>query len=440
VSISIESGVLDPLAVLESIYEPGELHFYCERPAEGLAVAGADAVLRFTIEGESRFAQARRFVLDTLEHAIVVGDATLPFSGPHFFAGFGFHDRSTRDAAFPAATLFVPRWQVGRRGDRFAAVANLMVEPDSAIEPMVGRVWRASAKFRSFEYGTVAEAAREAAPAKIDSTEVGEDGFFERSVATALELIAARTFDKIVLARALDLRSEGAFHPLALLNTLRGRFPDCYAFSFGNGKGQSFIGASPERLVRMQTGRIETEALAGSAPRGRTASEDAALGSGLLKSEKDLREHALVVGSLVRRLEAAGLKAEVSARPRLKQMSNVQHLQSPVSAATRAGMHVLDTVCALHPTPAVGGSPREAACPHIRALEPFERGLYAGPIGWADSEGGGEFLVGIRSALVDGARARLYAGAGIVEGSVPERERQETDLKFRAMRDVFAPA
>jgi menaquinone-specific isochorismate synthase len=190
----------------------------------------------------------------------------------------------------------------------------------------------------------------------------------------------------------------------------------------------------------MQTGRIETEALAGSAPRGRTASEDAALGSGLLKSEKDLREHALVVGSLVRRLEAAGLKAEVSARPRLKQMSNVQHLQSPVSAATRAGMHVLDTVCALHPTPAVGGSPREAACPHIRALEPFERGLYAGPIGWADSEGGGEFLVGIRSALVDGARARLYAGAGIVEGSVPERERQETDLKFRAMRDVFAPA
>ncbi len=437
VSISVEAGMLDPLAVLESIYEPGELHFYCERAAGGMAVAGAEAVVRFTPEGADRFEQSRRFMEETLDHTIAVGDLDLPFSGPHFFCGFGFFDRSEPEFPFPAATIFVPRWQVGRREDRYTAVANLLVAADSPIEPMVERVWRASGKFRAFEYGNDAGSPRETSAAEVRTREVGTERGFERAVATALELIHGGAFRKIVLARAFDAVSSQAFHPLALLNTLRGRFPDCYAFSFGNGKGQSFIGASPERLVRMRRREILTEALAGSAPRGRTASEDAAFGAGLLRSGKDLHEHALVVDSLVRRLLSLGLAPEVSARPRLRQVSNVQHLLSPVTAAAPDGLHILNTVAVLHPTPAVGGTPREAACSHIRSLEPFARGLYAGPVGWADAVGGGEFLVGIRSALVDGARARLFAGAGIVDGSVPSRELAETDLKFHALLDVL---
>ncbi|MGH8019431.1 MAG: isochorismate synthase, partial [Opitutaceae bacterium] len=416
VSISVEAGMLDPLAVLESIYEPGELHFYCERASSQMAVAGAEAVIHFTPEGEDRFERSRRFMEETLDHTIAVGDLDLPFAGPHFFCGFGFFDRAESESPFSAATVFVPRWQVGRREDRYAAVANLLVAADSPIEPMVDRVWRASGKFRSFEYGSAASPSREIPGTTVRTHEVGTRGGFEQSVETALDMIKRGAFHKIVLARAFDAVSLEAFHPLALLNTLRGRFPDCYAFSFGNGKGQSFIGASPERLVRMRRREVLTEALAGSAPRGRTASEDAAFGAGLLKSEKDLREHALVVDSLIRRLVSLGLAPEVSARPRLRQVSNVQHLLSPITATAPNGLHILDTVGVLHPTPAVGGTPREAACSHIRSLEPFARGLYAGPLGWADAAGGGEFLVGIRSALVDGARARLFAGAGIVEG------------------------
>ena len=437
VSITVESEHLDPLAVLESIYEPRELHFYRECRAERTAVAGAEAVASFTPVGAGRFAGAKHFIADTLDNTIAVGDVGLPFAGPHFFCAFGFFDQSEPDAPFPAATIFVPRWQVGCGGDRFSAVANLMVGADSDVPALVGKVWRASAKFRAFDY---AQAAPEnlARGGGFETTEVNRAGGYRESVREALALIGRGVFRKIVVARALEARANGPFHPLAVLNTLRQRFPDCHAFSVGNGRGQSFIGASPERLVRMRGREIETEALAGTARRGRSAGEDAKLAGELLRSEKDLHEHALVVESLVRRLARIGIEAAVSARPRVKQLSNVQHLHSPVAGRAPESLHVLDAVAELHPTPAVGGTPREAACAHIRELEAFNRGLYAGPIGWVDHRGDGEFLVGIRSALVDGARARVMAGNGIVAGSEPDKEMAETEAKFRAMLDVLA--
>jgi menaquinone-specific isochorismate synthase len=124
-------------------------------------------------------------------------------------------------------------------------------------------------------------------------------------------------------------------------------------------------------------------------------------------------------------------------RPQLKRLSNVQHLRTPVEAALPAGVRLMDLLRSLHPTPAVGGAPRELAVPQIAQLEDFPRGLYGGAIGWIDSRGGGEFIVGLRSALVDGSRARMYAGAGIVSGSSPEKEFAETELKFKAMQDAL---
>lgn len=436
VSISLESEHLDPLAVLESIYEPGELHFYCERPAGHLAVAGADAVVQHSPGGAGRFAEARRFIADVLDNTIAVGDLALPFAGPHFFCAFGFFDEAADGAPFPAATIFVPRWQVGRVEDRFCAVANLLVAADTPVGAAADRLWRASAKFRGFDYSH-ATAANTALQRGCSTAEVGSVAGYLESVRQALGLIESGAVRKIVLARALDAQAPEPFHPLAVLNSLRQRFPDCYAFSVGNGRGQSFIGASPERLVRIHGREVATEALAGSAPRGRTASEDAALAAGLLRSEKDVREQALVVESLVRRLGRLGLEAKPAARPRVRQFSNVQHLHTLVTARAPADVHVLDAVAELHPTPAVGGTPRAEACAQIPRLESFARGLYAGPIGWADSRGDGEFFVGIRSALIDGAQARVFAGGGIVAGSEPEKEFAETEIKFRALLDAL---
>ena len=264
-----------------------------------------------------------------------------------------------------------------------------------------------------------------------------EAGDYRAVVARALERIGSGEFRKIVLARALDLQADQPLHPLRVLNGLRQRFPDCYSFSFANGRGQSFIGASPERLVRVSKGVLETEALAGSIRRGAGASEDAALAAVLRGSEKDLREQRDVLDDIVARLTPLGLELEFLPEPQLRRLANVQHLHTPVRAALPEAVRLLDVLAALHPTSAVGGSPREAAVRCIRELEGFPRGLYAGALGWLNARGGGEFFVGLRSALVEGSTARVYAGAGIVEGSTPEKEFAETELKFRAMRDAL---
>jgi menaquinone-specific isochorismate synthase len=264
-----------------------------------------------------------------------------------------------------------------------------------------------------------------------------EVGDYRASVAAGLERIAAGEFQKIVLARAQDIVADEPLHPLRMLNGLRQRFPDCYAFSSADGSGRSFIGASPERLVRVSQGVLQTEALAGSARRGAGASEDAALAATLLHSEKDLREQRHVLDSIKRRLDALGLSARHPEVPSVLRLANVQHLRTPIEADLREDVRLLDVVAALHPTPAVGGSPREAAVARIRELEGFPRGLYAGALGWMNARGGGEFFVGIRSALVEGPTARAYAGAGIVAGSSPDREYAETELKFAALLDAL---
>jgi menaquinone-specific isochorismate synthase len=436
VSITIQVESLDPLAVLESIFEPGERHFYAERPSEGWAIAGSESVLSFTASGTGRFDACQKFIDATLGDTVAVGEQGVPFGGPHFFSAFAFLDSVTRGEPFEAAWVFVPRWQVAHRGGRTTAVANLVVEGDSEVEALSAKVWNAHAKFRSFDF-RAPEARAGGPPSAASVDEVGGRRSYEHAVSQALERIARGEFEKIVLARAKDVRAPAELHPLRLLNGLRQRFPDCTAFSVANGRGQSFIGASPERLLRVEDGVVLTEALAGSADRGATASEDASLGHRLLHSDKDLREHRIVLGSILRRLAPLGLDLRHSARPLLKRLSNVQHLHTPLEAKLPRGVRLLDMLARLHPTPAVGGTPREVAVPLIAGLEAFPRGLYGGAIGWVDSRGGGEFLVALRSALVDGARARMYAGAGIVEGSSPENELAETEFKFRAMQEAL---
>lgn len=437
-SISLRVKHIDPLAVLESIYEPGERHFYMERSQAEEALAGAEAVLEYTASGPDRFSACRDFAQKVLENTIAIGDLDLPFSGPHFFGGFTFYDeKEAGNDAFAPAGFFVPRWQVGRRGGEYVAVANAVVDESTPLEPLAARILGAHQKFSSFEYGGQIQKPL-ASQCGCHLQEVGDGEWFEQAVADALSRIEDGNYEKIVLARALDLRrEEGQFEPLDILNTLRERYPACYAFSFANGKGQSFIGATPERLLRVTQKRLFTEALAGSAPRGTSAREDASLGAGLLASDKNVREHLMVIDSISRRLCSLNIQPSVAEQSRLLRLSNVQHLLTPIEAAMPEGRHLLDVLAVLHPTPAVGGMPRIAAREDIRRFEPFPRGLYAGTSGWFDYRGDGEWVVNIRSALMDGSRARVYAGAGIVRGSDPKKEKEETDLKLKALLDVL---
>lgn len=432
VSISLPVRHIEPLSVLDSIFEVDAQHFYLERPDAALALAGAETVWGSTFSGPGRFAAVRAFADEVLEHTIHIGDPDYPGAGPHFFCGFTFGDTVPSGSCFEPASVFVPRWQVARNQGYYTAVANLRIEPEGDIEAAAQKVWAAHQKFSRFDYSHEPE--RPVATGELAAMrEAGGEGKFEGMVRASLERISRGEFEKIVLARAIDLDRTGSYAPLSALARLREQFAGCYAFSFANGKGQSFIGATPERLLQIQDGVLRTMALAGTARRGATPREDASLARELLESEKDLREHRVVIESIRRRLKRFGLELPDLPPPRLMQLSNVQHLLTPISIPVGDRHDLLDLLSELHPTPAVGGSPRAVTTGIIGEIEPFDRGLYAGALGFFDFKGNGEMVVAIRSALIDGSRARVYAGSGIVEGSDPEKEKLETDLKLKAI-------
>ncbi|MCD8481525.1 MAG: isochorismate synthase [Verrucomicrobia bacterium] len=431
ISIAINCSHMDPLAVLDSIADSSERHFYLEQPNDGVALAGADAVLLGTFEGESRFDSARRWAEDVLDHTVVLGDLQHPFSGPHFFCGFTFADVGrSANAPFAPATVMVPRWQVGRLGWDSVAVANIRVDADSDPVQLADRVWSAYNKFKGFDYNSAPSVT---AKASVQSAQPEDPLAYQERVSKALESIRAGLYAKIVLARTVELHFDRTFESLSTVADLRTDYPGCHVFSFTNGAGAAFFGASPERLLRIRDHSLQTVAIAGSEPRGDSVQQDARLARGLLTSRKDLHEHQLVVDSIERRLRKVGATAIQRGKPDLIQLSNVQHIVTPITAIVPETCHPLAAVAEMHPTPAVGGTPRAPACAAIPLLETFDRGLYAGVLGWFNHRGDGDFIVGLRAALAQASTVTLYAGAGIVEGSDPAKEFLETEAKLRAV-------
>jgi len=252
-------------------------------------------------------------------------------------------------------------------------------------------------------------------------------------VSSALKAIHSGRLSKVVLAR-WEQRPALA-DPLSAFARLVAAEPMAHSYYFEPIPGHAFFGATPERLARLRHGRLETHAVAGTAPRG-TKSTDATLGSKLLIAEKESREHRLVVEHIVGRLQSMGLTPEQGMR-RLRRMANVQHLETQVTASAHADMHVLDVAQALHPTPAVCGTPVAAAQDLIAELEGLPRGWYSGGIGWFNQKGEGEILVALRSALATPEGTWLCAGAGIVEGSDAKAEFEETEAKLTALREAI---
>ncbi len=441
ISLTFEIPAVDVLAIFNELAATNQLNVYFEKQeasrnyfsqSQRTAIAAIDSVLRFHTESSQRFTQIKHFIHTTLSRIVVAGNLRSLFAGPTFFCHFSFQEKTvyTRDSAFPSATCFLPKWQIVDHNQSCIVVRNLMLEPGTDLPSMVEVLWQSLQQIQAIAYDWITPPTQ---PLELLSKQdVGTTTAFKQSVRSALQSIQANQFNKIVLAHAVDVCSPVPFHPAHSLNNLRSLYPDCYIFSVNNGRGQSFVGASPERLVCVQNRQLVSDALAGSAPRGQTTHEDVALSHALLNSDKDNYEHQVVVDFITRQLSNLGLVPERSPL-RLLQLSNIQHLHTPIRATVPASVHLLDILAALHPTPAVAGMPREITCKEICRYEPFERSLYAAPIGWINHRGDGEFAVGIRSALIDGCRARLFAGAGIVAGSDPERELSEIQLKLQAL-------
>ena len=254
------------------------------------------------------------------------------------------------------------------------------------------------------------------------------DHLWLEAVAAAIKDIEEGQLQKVVLARDHALWSKEPFVLHGILNKLHERFPDCMVYLV-----DGLVGASPELLIRRRGESVTSLALAGSARRDPDPMVDDQLGSELLASSKDLHEHALASESVEHVLGRVCKSLRRPDRPGLLKLANVQHLATPFAGSLTELHDVLDLVEMLHPTAAVGGTPTLNAIEMIRALEGMERGRYAGPVGIFDSAGDGEFAIALRCAEISGARARLFAGAGLVQGSVPEDELEETRIKLQAM-------
>lgn len=378
------------------------------RRGEGL-VGWGTAVRMAPGTGPERFARAEQVLADLADHAHVDDAVGVPGGGLLGFASFTF------DPETPGSVLVVPRRVVGRRDGvtwqtRIDAphLTDDVPEPAAVTPPppVRDRVRFAGSSLPDVQW--------------LDA------------VAQAVKQIEAGALDKVVLARDHAVWSEERLDPRWLAGRLTGRFPDCFTFLV-----ESLIGATPELLVR-RTGRdVLSLALAGSAPRGADADADADAGAALLASDKDRREHAYAARSVAAALGPVCAHSSVSPDPFLLRLDNVQHLATEVRGTLASDVSVLGLVDRLHPTAAVGGTPRDRALRMIRELEGMDRGRYAGPVGWVAAGGDGEFGIALRCAELSGARARLFAGAGIVAGSLPEDELEETRVKLRAMQGAL---
>ena len=297
------------------------------------------------------------------------------------------------------------------RGGRLSASLTLAVRPQQTREEVAAAVAAAIAG--------VAAAPAAAPPGAPRYQRTGPDAaHWREAVARALGEIAAGRYRKAVLALQARCHAPAPHDVAATLTALAERFGDCFVFGYRLGDS-SWVGASPELLVSLERGRLRALSLAGTSARGATDAEDEALAGALIASEKERNEHGLVVKAAREALAPLARDLSVPDAPRLLRMAGIQHLQTPIEGRAATGVDVLDALLAMHPTPAVGGAPREPALEAIARLEGMDRGWYAGPIGWMDMNGEGAFAVALRSALLHGREALLYAGAGIVAGSDP---------------------
>ena len=250
-------------------------------------------------------------------------------------------------------------------------------------------------------------------------------------VEKVLEDIDCGKIDKVVLARTVVFNLARDYDPTEMLLQLRGQAPQAFHYCFQIESHHAFLGISPELLYRRSGTRIESEAIAGTRPRGLTLEDDKRLASELCDSEKEQREHLMVLERMERLLQKFCKKTERLSYLDPLQLRHVQHLQSRICGSLFPGICDYDLLPVFHPTPAVSGAPDPEACNLIRKLEPFDRGWYAGPVGWV-SKGQAEFAVGIRSGLLCGRILRIYTGAGIVDGSVPDEEWREIEFKLQS--------
>ena len=433
VSVTVETPYSDPLAIVEEIHHPNDPICYLEKPSREFSIACGEFLAESTFDGSDRFQQAREWSDSIFGQTLVAGNHHHTGTGPTIFISATFEDRRECPDAPPALQVFLPRWQVLRKGGSHFAIINAKIDSESKAGELNRDLACSIKRIKGIRFD-------QSKPPSSDPVKLGnpsEEFDYEKAVEKALLRIQSGELSKIVLARKLTYPTSRKLRPFSIAHALRERFPDCFTFCLATPDHGMMVGSTPETLAKVSGTSFETEALAGSAPRGPSAGKDAHWGKILLGCEKEALEHRLVIESIKRRLDSIGLINCEEGQPRLLRLANLQHIRTPLQANLPRGIHPFDALAALHPTPAMGGTPRDSALSVVRELEGSPRGWYSGVTGWLDSKGRGEFIVPMRCGKINDDTLTLYAGAGLVEGSTPKQEKIETDWKLQAMLEVI---
>lgn len=428
---------LDATATIACGRRTGEAwSVYAQRDRDDQVLATLGAVTTLEATGPGRFAA----VADAWG-ALTATACTDPGQGVEAeglvaVGGFAFADDGATTPVwdgFAPASLVVPLLALAGRAGRTRATIAVRVaaldDPAAVVDEALARV----------------DAVRPATPPLLDPDPVQRarivsalpPAHYELAVQSGVDRIRAGAFEKIVLAREVQVVGRPTPDPAAVLGVLRDAYDGCAVLAVGRGD-RTFLAATPELLVRRAGNRVATLALAGTTGRSSDPAVEVHLGEHLLRSAKNREEHAIVVRRIVERLDDLAIWTTAAPRPEVVKAASAQHLATPIRAHLASSVGVLDLVQRLHPTPAVGGFPEPAALPLIPALEGLDRGWYAGPVGWIDAAGDGDFSVALRSALLEPDVARCYAGVGVVEGSDPAAELAETEVKLQALLPVLS--
>ena len=414
--------------------------FFWEQPAEQTTLIGIGTATTIESSGTTCFTDSAREWRALMNDAVIsytIGTESIPGSGPVLFGGFAFDTLSPRTQSwskFPDGLLILPHFLLSYNAGSVTLTINCLIHETDSVEMQAQQIEEDLNKLQTAMKQS-SNMPQEHSITHFSICESLPASQWTKMVANVVEKIRRGSFEKVVLARDIQLVLDDPTETFDInytLQRLRENYPGAYVFAIQRGES-FFVGATPERLVLAQDGHIHTMALAGSVRRGETELEDTQLGAELLQSEKNINEHVIVVAMVQDALQKHCTNVQVYATPQLLKLKNLQHLQTPITGDLIPGRCILDVMSELHPTPAVGGFPRDAALEEIRKTEKLDRGWYAGPLGWIGASGHGEFAVALRSGLVNSTKATLFAGCGIVSRSYPQIEYAETWWKLQVM-------
>jgi isochorismate synthase len=436
VSATIASGDVDPVSLFAAAVEADLEVALWLRPADGTALVGIGRAWAVEPAGGQRF-QAAEAAWHTLLDGALIERADGAAGGPVLLGALGFSGREPAAddpwGPFGAASLVLPELLVAVDEGGATLTGSLARTFGAADARALERRWvRLRDRAHQLAPGPGGLVARPVfAPLYVADEQPSHESW-RRLVGMFSGAVGRGRIDKVVLARRLGLRSPVELDVPNALRRLAASAPESTTYAFRR-DGRTFLGATPERLVRTDGRSFRTVAVAGSIRRGADAAEDARLARELLASEKDREEQAIVVSSIRDLLAPVAETLEVAPEPSVMTLRFVQHLVTEISGTLPGAHGLLALAERLHPTPAVGGEPRDAALALVDEHEGFDRGWYAGPIGWLGADGDGELCVALRCGIVDRARATLFAGCGIVADSDPDREWEESRIKLRAV-------